>query len=652
LFCHQYHIYQITDFIHARMKKIILLTCILGFSISISAAIRLPKIFSDNMVLQRDAPVKIWGWADRQANISVMFQGQTAETKSNSKGFWMVTLKPMSHGGPFEMRITERSKEPVVLANILIGDVWLGSGQSNMEWVVKNSNNASEEIAEGNYDKIRLFTVGKAMRYSPMEDVAGGPWQVCSSQTVGDFSAVAYFFGRKLFKELDVPIGLINSSWGGTNIETWISWDIMSLEEDYKTIDPKAYASMAKENASRVEKYDAALKQDKGLSEKWYDVSYPANDWKKMEQPQEWRNTELGGSDGIVWFRKEVELPADVQGQPALLGLGPVDDGDDTYVNGKLVGSSREYTKNRQYSLEPGMLKAGRNVIVVKVTDTGGGGGLYGKQDQVFLEINGKRFSLAGAWDYKSSVLTSDFGIKETGPNTFPSQLYNAMIAPLTSFTLKGVIWYQGESNASKAKHYQVLFPSLIKNWRNKWGYDFPFLWVQLANFMAPAQSPKESQWAELREAQSLTLKLPATGQAIAIDIGEAKDIHPRNKQDVGLRLALSALKVAYNKDVVHSGPVFKSMTTEGQKIKLSFTNAGGGLYAKDKYGYVKGFAIAGSDKKYVWAKAHVEGDQVVVYNDQVKDPISVRYAWGDNPDDANLYNKEGLPACPFRTDQ
>ncbi len=604
------------------------------------------------MVLQRDAPVKIWGWADRQANISVMFQGQTAETKSNSKGFWMVTLKPMSHGGPFEMRITERNKEPIVLANILIGDVWLGSGQSNMEWVVKNSNNASEELAEGNYDKIRLFTVNKAMSYSPMEDISGGPWQVCSSQTVGDFSAVAYYFGRKLLKELDVPIGLINSSWGGTNIETWISWDIMSLEEDYKTIDPKAYASMAKENASRVEKYDAALKQDKGLFEKWYDVSYPANDWKKMEQPQEWRNTELGGSDGIVWFRKEVELPADVQGQPALLGLGPVDDGDDTYVNGKLVGSSREYTKDRQYSLEPGLLKAGRNVIVVKVTDTGGGGGLYGKKDQVFLEINGKRFSLAGSWDYKSSVLTSDFGIKETGPNTFPSQLYNAMIAPLTSFTMKGVIWYQGESNASKAKHYQVLFPSLIKNWRNKWGYDFPFLWVQLANFMAPAEFPNESQWAELREAQSLTLKLPATGQAIAIDIGEAKDIHPRNKQDVGLRLALSALKVAYNKDVVHSGPVYKSMTAEGQKIKLSFTNAGGGLYAKDKYGYVKGFAIAGSDKKYVWAKAYVEGDQVVVYSDQIKDPVSVRYAWGDNPDDANLYNKEGLPACPFRTDQ
>ncbi len=650
-------IIDITSFnfgtLFTRMKKIIsLLTCILCFSISISAAIRLPRVFSDNMVLQRDTPVKIWGWADKQANISVMFQGQTAEAKANSKGFWTVTLKPMSHGGPFEMRIAERGKETMVLANILIGDIWLGSGQSNMEWVVKNSNNSSEEIAEGNYDKLRLFTVNKAMSYSPMEDVSGGPWQVCSSHTVGDFSAVAYFFGRKLLKELDVPIGLINSSWGGTIIETWISWDIMSLEEDYRTINPKAYESMAKENAIRIEKYEAALKHDKGLAEKWYDVSYQAHDWKKMEQPQEWGNTELGGSDGIVWLRKEIDLPSDVEDRAALLALGPVDDGDDTYVNGKLVGSSLEYTKDRQYSLEPGMLKAGRNVIVVKVTDTGGGGGLYGRKDQVFLEVSGKRFPLQGAWDHKSSVLTSDFGIKETGPNTFPSQLYNAMIAPLTSFAIKGVIWYQGESNTSKAQHYQVLFPSLIKNWRSKWGYDFPFFWVQLANFMAPAELPKESQWAELREAQSLTLKLPATGQAIAIDIGEAKDIHPRNKQDVGLRLALSALKVAYNKDVVDSGPVYKSMTIDGSKIKLSFMNTGGGLYAKDKYGYVKGFAIAGVDKKYVWAKAYVEGDRVVVSSDQVENPVSVRYAWGDNPDDANLYNKEGLPACPFRTDR
>jgi sialate O-acetylesterase len=371
-----------------------------------------------------------------------------------------------------------------------------------------------------------------------------------------------------------------------------------------------------------------------------------------MQLPKEWNGTALGESDGIVWFRKVVELPAEVENQKTRIGLGPIDDWDHTYVNGTLIGSSFEYNKDRQYAVEPGILKAGKNLIAVKVTDTGGGGGLYGKSDQLFIEVNGSRFPLHGEWEYKSSVLTTDFGIKETGPNTFPSQLYNAMIAPLTSFGIKGVIWYQGESNAGRAHTYQTQFPSLIKNWRAKWGYDFPFLWVQLANFMAPAEQPGESQWAELREAQNLTLQLPATGQAVATDIGEAKDIHPRNKQDVGLRLALAALKVAYGMDIVYSGPVYKSMAKEGKTIALSFSNVGGGLLAKgDKYGYLKGFSIAGSDKKFVWAKAKIEGDKVIVYSDEIGDPVAVRYAWADNPEDANLFNQEGLPASPFRTD-
>jgi sialate O-acetylesterase len=268
------------------------------------------------------------------------------------------------------------------------------------------------------------------------------------------------------------------------------------------------------------------------------------------------------------------------------------------------------------------------------------------------LDVNGKQLSLQGEWAYKSSALTTDFGLKDTGPNVFPSQLYNAMIAPLTQFGIKGVIWYQGEANTYKAFEYQRLFPTLIKNWRNKWGYEFPFLWVQLANFLPPADQPKESAWAELREAQNKTLSLPLTGQAVAIDIGVANDIHPRNKQDVGYRLALSALKVAYGKDVVYSGPVYKSMSKEGNKIVLNFTNAGVGLHAKgDKYGYLKGFAIAGADKKFVWAKAYIDGDRVIIQHDTIKDPLAVRYAWADNPDDANLFNNEGLPASPFKTD-
>jgi len=633
------------------MKKFCVIILCLITGLTSKAAIRLPKIFSNNMVLQREAALKIWGWAEKNSTVSVDFNGQSLKAKSNSKGIWIVTLKPMQHGGPFEMKVADRSGS-IQLTNILIGDVWLGSGQSNMEWIVKNSNNPKEEIAAGNYDNIRLFTVDHTMSFSPQQDVSGGPWQVCSSATVGDFSAVAYFFGRKLSQELDIPIGLINSSWGGTNIQTWISWDVMSLDDDYKNIDPAKYEEQVKETQGRVEKYQQALKNDKGLSEKWYASSFQSSGWKKMLLPLEWGETELGDADGIVWFRKEIELPAGVETHKALLGLGPIDDWDDTYVNGTLIGSTHEYTKDRQYPLAAGVLKPGKNLIVVKVTDTGGGGGLDGRTDQLFLETDGNRFPLHGEWEYQSSVLTTDFDIKETGPNTFPSQLYNSMIAPLTTFAIKGFIWYQGEANVGRAYQYRTLFPTLIKNWRAKWGQELPFYWVQLANFLVPSAEPGESAWAELREAQSMTLQLPSTGEAVAIDIGEANDIHPRNKQDVGLRLALAGLHVTYDKNLVHSGPRYKSMTKEVNSIKLNFDNVGRGLQAKgDKYGYLKGFAIAGVDKRFFWAKARIEGDHVVVYSEKVSEPVSVRYGWANNPDDANLFNLEGLPASPFRTD-
>lgn len=634
------------------MTKFLSILLVACATLSSTAAIKIPAIFSDNMVVQRNAPVKVWGWSGKNSSIQVVFNGQTVKSKSDKKGYWNATLKPMNPGGPFEMKISNAS-ETIVLKNILIGDVWLGSGQSNMEWIVSNSDNAEQEISAGNYDKIRLFTVGKKMSFKPLDDIIGGPWEVCSSATVGKFSAVAYFFGRKLHNELNIPIGLINSSWGGTNIETWISWDVMSLDEDFRNVDIKEHQKAALEAESNVEKYMLALKNDPGISEKWYDVAHETASWKKIELPQEWGQTELAKSDGIVWFRKEVVLASGAIHGKSLLGLGPIDDRDDTYVNGQLIGSTSDYSQDRQYPLEAGVLREGKNVIAVKVTDTGGGGGMNGRKEQMFIEINGERTPLHGAWGYKAAVLNTDFGIKQTGPNSFPSQLYNGMIAPITSFAIKGVIWYQGESNAGNPKKYRTLFPTLINNWRTVWGNDFPFLWVQLANYMAPPDQPKESSWAELREAQTSTLSLPNTGQALAIDIGVANDIHPRNKQDVGLRLALNALKITYGRDIVASGPMVKSVEKNDSKIILHFINTGTGLMAKgDRYGYLRGFAIAGPDNKFVWAKAEIQGDQVIVYSHDVADPQAVRYAWADNPDDANLYNKEGLPACPFRADQ
>lgn len=633
------------------MKSIlagILLT--FGFITSLMADVSLPKIFSDNMVLQRNAPVIVWGWADKNESISVTLNNKTVKGKADNAGRWQVALPPLQHGGPFEMKITGK-KKTINLKNILVGDVWLGSGQSNMEWIVKNSNNPEYEIAKSNYPLIRLFTVKKAMSHEPQKDLAGGEWLECNPKTVAGFSAVAYFFGRKLNQDLNIPIGLINSSWGGTNIQAWISWDVMSKKDEYRGTDISKLAASIKDQESKIRLYEEAMKNEKGMAEKWYENSDPSG-WKKISLPQVWEGTAIGNADGYVWFQKDFEVSGPFDASTRFkLSLGPIDDQDQTYLNGKLAGSMNAYNEPRVYNIKPEMVKQGKNTLVIRVLDTGGGGGLFGKPDQLFFQHGEHTIPLSGEWNYKASVLNTDFGIQNTGPNSFPSQLYNAMIAPLTRFAITGMIWYQGESNTWEAYRYRALFPELITDWRNKWKTDFTFLWAQLANFMAADSIPRQSEWAELREAQSMTLSLPKTGEAVLIDIGEADDIHPRNKQDVGLRLALAALKVEYKKDVVSSGPTVKSMEKSGDKIIISFNNTGSGLKIKDKYGYIKGFAIAGEDQKFYWARAVTDGDKIIVSGPSVKNPVAVRYAWGNNPDDANVYNKEGLPAAPFRTD-
>jgi sialate O-acetylesterase len=519
-----------------------------------------------------------------------------------------------------------------------------------MEWVMKNTNDAEAEIAKANYGKIRLFTVEKDMSFKPKTDLKGGKWQECSPSSVADFYAVAYYLGKKLHEEINVPIGLINSSWGGTMVEPWISWDLMVKEPQFAATKISDFEKMGEEADRNLEKFAAAMKNDRGLSEQWYQPGHDAG-WKSITLPQEWSNTEIGNTDGIVWFRKQFEVAA-VSGESATLSLGPIDDIDITYINGTQVGSEGEWNKERVYKIPVNLLKNGSNEIVVKVVDNQGGGGIYGKPEQLYIDIKGQRISLKGEWLYKTSVLTSDFAIKDVGPNAFPSRLYNAMIAPIVPHAIRGVIWYQGESNASAAYRYQHLFPLLINNWRNKWGYEFPFFWAQLANFMEVSAQPTESEWAELREAQRMALTLPKTGQAVIIDIGEADDIHPRNKRDVGYRLALNALAIEYGKQLEYSGPAFKEMQIENGKAILGFSHTGSGLVAnKSKYGYLQGFAVAGEDRRFHWAKAYIDGDKVIVYSDEVKNPVAVRYAWSDNPDDANLYNKEGLPASPFKTD-
>ena len=632
------------------MKQIIALLLYASLSTLIcSANVTLPKIFASNMLLQRDRPVKVWGWAEAGEHIRLAFNGQALATKADKGGAWQILLAPMKYGGPYDMTIT--GKDSIRLTNVLIGDVWLCSGQSNMEWLLKNANNAAKEIEQSQYPAIRLFTVKEAVSFHPRKDLAGGQWQECNPSTAGDFSAVAYFFGRKLNRDLNIPVGLISSSWGGTIIEAWTSWEVMGKEELYKTVD---LDEKEKENVTlkeKQERYNAAMKKDIGDTEEWFLPGRSPEGWKPIELPAYWEQTEIGNVDGNIWFKKEFELPPAMEGKAVTINLGPIDDDEVSYFNGKKIGSTQGYNIDRVYRVDPSLLQKGKNILVVKITDNGGGGGIYGKPAQLFVEGGGSKISLAGAWQYKPSTLSTQFGIADSGPNSFPSQLYNAMIAPLVPYALKGVIWYQGESNIGEAFKYRQRFPDMIADWRKQWKDSFPFLWVQIASFLPAAPTPSPSYLAELRESQHKTLAVPQTGETVTIDIGDAIEIHPRNKQDVGYRLALSAEHIAYGKDSVYSGPRYVSAIADGNKMVLRFNNIGSGLLVKDKYGYLRGFAIAGSDQKFVWAKAYIEGDKVIVYSDAVSQPVAVRYAWADNPDDANLYNKEGLPASPFRSD-
>ena len=621
------------------------------------AQVKVARIFSDNMVLQRNKDVAVWGWAKKGEKITVSFNGQTEITKAAADGKWLLKLKPMKEGGPFDM--TVKGKTVVTIKNILIGEVWICSGQSNMEWTVAQTLNFAQEQAAANYSQIRSFTVAKKIAAKPVSDLSSGSWEMCSPQTVGGFTAVGYFFARDLYKKLNIPIGLIHTSWGGTIAETWISSETMNADEDFKALMTDLQKTDIEKQMQESDKLQKEwlLKlesDDNGKKENWPKPETNIANWKTMNLPSLWESAGLYNIDGVVWFRTEFELTQKEAQAGVVVSLGPIDDSDESFLNGQKIGETmNEYGKPRVYKVDAKTLKAGKNILVVRVTDTGGGGGIYGKPEELFVQTSETVKSLSGAWKYCRGSENVAPCVPLSGPNSFPTLLFNSMINPLIPYTIQGAIWYQGESNAGRAYQYRRVFANLIKDWRSKWNQgDFAFLFVELANYMAAKDQPSESEWAELREAQQMALSLPNTGVGTAIDIGEATDIHPKNKQDVGYRLSLPALKICYGQDIVFSGPLYEAMKIEGEKVVLSFKYTGSGLVVKDKYGYIKGFSIAGEDKKFYWAKAFTDGKTITLFADQVKKPVAVRYAWADNPDDINLYNKEGLPALPFRTDQ
>ena len=639
------------------MKKILLLLITLIATLQIFANVTLPKIFGDNMVLQRNKPIPVWGWADANEKITVRFDHQTKSVEADKNGNWKINLDKESAGGPFQLVV--KGKNTITFNNVLVGEVWICSGQSNMEMPVEGwgkVNNYQQEIAAANYPKIRHIKIPNTINTKPQKDISQSEWKICSPETVGDFTAAGYFFARELYNQLKVPIGLINTSWGGTHVETWTSGEAFENSNEFKSM----IAQMPSLNLDSLAKVriEASMKKIEmlqgtlpaaGETASWEMTDFDDSKWPQMQLPSLWEQKQLGDLDGVVWFRKTVDVSENDAGKEAILELAMIDDNDVTYVNGVKVGGINSYNQHRKYTIPTGVLKAGKNIIAVRVEDTGGGGGIYGDSTDMKLTIDKNIISLAGNWTFKVEQIYGN--ANSVGPNSYPTLLFNAMVHPLIPFAFEGVIWYQGETNADRAYQYRKAFPLMIADWRKHWGAgDFPFYFVQLASFNAAnGNSKKGSTWAELREAQTMTLSLPNTGMAVTTDIGNSTDIHPKDKQDVGKRLAAIALHHVYKKDIVYSGPVYQSMKVDGNKIIINFTNIGSGLMAK--YGVLKGFEIAGFGQQFYPATAIIEGDHVVVHSDEISYPVAVRFGWMDDAGEDNLFNKEGFPASPFRTD-
>jgi len=656
----------------------------------------LPSILGEDMVLQRDQPLPIWGWSAPGDTVTVRFAGQEQSATATPEGRWEVRLDPMpASSEPREMAIASGNEsETITLRNILVGEVWLCSGQSNMQLALASAVNAEKEISEATFPDIRLFTVRNQVAVVPRNDCEG-VWLTCSPEAASCFSAAGYFFGRKLHKELGVPVGLIKSSWGATCAEAWTGSETLRREcpEFNDALDKLLAGRGSVEDETRIqnqvvaryrEAVETIYQHEANLAEATKIAACTVDDanWKTMALPGNWEANGLPNVDGIVWFRKTIQLPEHWAGKDIVLCPGPIDEVDVTWFNGTQVGArgcirsqdTRYWSIPREYHVPGALVKGGKNVIAIRVIDLNGQGGLWNREGKADLMLvrradgsSGPTVPLAGNWKYFVEIETPpvDIPTQYSSPNMnlpdyfgSPSVLYNAMIYPLAPFALRGAIWYQGESNASRAAQYRRLLPALISDWRSTFrNEDLHFLIVQLANVPGRVSaSPQESDWAELREAQLMTaLSVPNTGLAVTIDIGSpinngTETFHPKNKQDVGLRLALWALENTYGKrQSAFSGPIVESMSIEMDKIRLHFRHVNGGLVARG--GKLKRFAIAGDDKHFVWADAVIDGETVLVSSPEVAKPVAVRYAWSADPEGCNLYNKEGLPASPFRTD-
>ena len=616
------------------------------------ARVELPLLFSDGAVLQRDQPMRIWGTAEAGAQVKVDFNGNAVEVVTGNDGRWSATLPAHGAGGPYVLTVNSGGVSRVV-RDVLVGDVWLASGQSNMEWPVQSSTDAEQVIASAGDAQIRHFKIPKSWSAKPEQDLVGGNWAAASPQTVASFSAVGYAFARELRAATGVPIGIIDSTWGGSNIQTWMNAASLGIDENGLAARMQQVKDADERLAAEVQRKLARWKESDNDESQWHLAKYDDSDWSAIRVPGAWESNGWAGMDGVAWYRTTFTLSAEQAKQGATLSLGPIDDSDQVWINGQVVGGmTNMWSTPRVYPVPAQVLQAGANTLAVRVVDSGGGGGIGGSPDKVYLQFeDGQRHALAGDWKFRpAEVVVAIEGDK----NQIDTLLYNQMIHPLQPIPLRGVIWYQGESNAGEgvAYPYRDQFMTMIKQWRSEWQQpELPFLWVQLANFISNGDTPTSSPWAMLRESQSAALALPATAQAVIIDVGDAGDIHPTDKQTVGHRLALAARHVAYGESLVYSGPVYRDVQFQGNAAHIAFDLLGSKLAARGGGDAVQGFELAGADRRFHPATAKIDGDAVVVSSDKVASPVAVRYGWRDNPEDADLINQEKLPASPFRSD-
>lgn len=673
------------------MKKTALLLSLVTCAGSLHADVKLPAILSADMVLAKSAKTPVWGWADPGEAVVITLGEKNARVTAGADGRWRTELDlSASAPGPFELIV--QGKNRIAVPNVVVGEVWLASGQSNMEWGLHSTNGAKEEIVSSANPLLRQFQVKRSLAMEPLENCEG-KWRIAGPLTSPGFSGVAYHFGKKIQNELGAPVGLINASWGGTPIEGWISLNGIDSVPELKATREKLWEDI-KTHPARRDQWAADFKawlqrtgrEDRPTTDVAPYVAPDAalDDWTPLTKLGVIRASDEGSGMGAIWVRRTIDIPADRAGKIMWIELGPVTGFETVYWNGKQVmkrtpdnhpGAGFHRT-GPEYAVPAKEVAQGVNTLAVRI---------YAPEvpAKFWSHVKAATNTYPGEWvskiEYALPALTpAEQSSLPEQPKVLldrskvASQLYNGMIHPVAGYGISGAIWYQGESNIDRGYQYRTTFPLLIADWRRAWGRgEFPFYFCQLANHNAKSSKPAESKWAELREAQTMTLSVANTGQAVLIDLGESRDIHPRNKKDVGERLALVALANTYGRDLVYSGPAYTGVKIEGARARVLFKHTGGGLVAKplsEKYPEIahqnlhaplvrnsprselEGFAICGEDRKWVWADAKIAGDTVVVWSDQVPAPVAVRYAWADNPT-CNLYNAAGLPASPFRTD-